>query len=72
MNHKARLAKLEAAQPQPPEVNTKISDEEYFRSMKALAEVIADEAKRQGLTAAEIPALELPLLIAEVLRHDKP
>ena len=65
-NHNSRLSKLES-QHTPQDAAPRISDEEHLRSMKALAEAIAEEASRQGITAAELPALALPLAIAEAL-----
>lgn len=72
MNHKGRVSRLEAQQPQPPEVNTRYTDEQWLASYKNLAEAIAEEASRAGTTAKDNPALALPLAIAEVLNNDKP
>lgn len=67
MNQKNRIARLESQQVEPS--RAQISDEARLDGMRHLSLLIAEEARRAGMTAQDDPRLALPLAIAEVLNE---
>ena len=64
-NHKNRVEKLESKT--PLQTASRMSDEARMNRIKQLSAKIVREARAQGVTPQDDPALKIPFAIVEVL-----